>query len=783
MPYRPYLLFALAAVFFPIQAHGANLLVNPLFEDKLQGWEELWCQEAGQGKTQWLATPNPGGPQCLKVTYLGANDWTLGQAQRISVKPGEIYAFSGWVKTENLPLPGEGQLSFVARDASGGILNWTFGMKAVWGDHDWRKLSGCVTVPENCDTLQFRISGDHPGTTYWSGLSVEKAGEILTPASLKPVTISAAGTSLEYQPGPNLLVLIHPDGSQQRFQGWGSGGNLTRLGKGSENRLDLVLADSTGNTAAASAQVGEDGSLLFTLKGDGPLDADFEFPGAILSAPGDHWVVPMNEGLYVPCDDAYFKPTDLLLHGGHGLSMPFLGLTSGKAGIIAIAETQNDASSHFTPPLPGGTSSWSFFWQPSTLAWGYERRLRVVPTTDGYVGIAKAYRAYARAQGLVVTLKEKAKANPWVDKLVGAVDLWWWQDGSQWSEDPAPEDVAREMKAAGIERVLWSHEQEPQVVTDLAGLGFLTGKYDLYQDVYSPDTPISWVNKEGWPECLDLLPGGEWMQGWVSRLNGVNYPGGVLCSSCILGMAQRHIPPDLATHAYHARFLDTITAAALRECYDPKHPHNRTQDRENKMALLDYVSKDMKMVTGSETGVDMAVPHLEYFEGMMSLAPYRLPDSGYELFSYIKPQEDLLRFQVGPYYRIPLFELVYHDCVVNYWYWGDSSNRLPECWDNRDLYNALYGNPPLWAMDRALWAKDKDRFIQSYVTGTTVARQTGYSEMLRHDFVTPDHEVQTTLFADGTKVWVNFGEKAYTLPDGTVLKDKGWKVVKGEKSN
>jgi hypothetical protein len=283
------------------------------------------------------------------------------------------------------------------------------------------------------------------------------------------------------------------------------------------------------------------------------------------------------------------------------------------------------------------------------------------------------------------------------------------------------------------------------------------------------------VNKEGWPDCLDLLPNGDWMKGWVSNDGPVSYTGGVLCSSCILDMAKRHIPLDLKSHAYGARFLDTTTASPLRECYDPRHPLSRTQDRANKMALLDYVSRDMKLVTGSETGMDMAVAHLDYFEGMMSLGPYRLADSGYNLSAEEKPQEDYFRFQVGPYYRIPLFELVYHDCVVSYWYWGDSSNRQPADWEARDLFNALYGTPPLWIMDPDRWEKDKARFIQSYRTAAATARQTGYSEMLNHAFLTPDHRVQSTEFADGTKVWVNFGEKPYPLKNGAVLGPKSWK--------
>ena len=61
---------------------------------------------------------------------------------------------------------------------------------------------------------------------------------------------------------------------------------------------------------------------------------------------------------------------------------------------------------------------------------------------------------------------------------------------------------------------------------------------------------------------------------------------------------------------------------------------------------------------------------------------------------------DLAKFQVGGKYRLPLWELVYHDCCVAYWYWGDYNNKLPALWDKRDLFNALYGTPPMYMFDR-----------------------------------------------------------------------------------
>jgi hypothetical protein len=140
----------------------------------------------------------------------------------------------------------------------------------------------------------------------------------------------------------------------------------------------------------------------------------------------------------------------------------------------------------------------------------------------------------------------------------------------------------------------------------------------------------------------------------------------------------------------------------------------------------------------------------------------------------MKPDQDFFRFQVGPYYRIPLFELVYHDCVVSYWYWGDSSNRIPEVWKDRDLFNILYGTPPLWIVDPVIWANHEPRFIASYRDGRKTALRTRGSEMTEHTFDNADRTIQHSVFADGTRVWVNFGTRRYTLRTGEILLPKSY---------
>ena len=145
-------------------------------------------------------------------------------------------------------------------------------------------------------------------------------------------------------------------------------------------------------------------------------------------------------------------------------------------------------------------------------------------------------------------------------------------------------------------------------------------------------------------------------------------------------------------------------------------------------------------MTGSETGHDAAVPYVHYFEGMLSLGPYRVPDSGRDMLrAWTEVPELVAKFQTGHTYRLPLWELVYHDCVVAQWYWGDYNNKLPAVWRRRDLLNALYGTPPMFMFNREIWRTNRDRFVESYRTATPVARATGYSEMVSHRWLTADH--------------------------------------------
>jgi hypothetical protein len=515
--------------------------------------------------------------------------------------------------------------------------------------------------------------------------------------------------------------------------------------------------------------------FTFSLVGEGALPGPVRYPYPFVSEPADRLVVPMNEGISFPVEDKSIENFRLIAYGGHGICMAFWGVTDDRQGHGVIIETPDDAAIHLV--RMDDRLAVAPEWDAQKGQFGYARRLRYVFfDVGGHVAIAKRYREYARQIGLLKTLAEKRAENPNVDLLVGAANIW------NWDSDPV--QLTTQMRAAGIERILWSRGGSADALRALNDMKVLTSRYDIYQDTMNPSNfPFlagihsDWTTA-AWPADIIRQANGDWQRGWaVKGTNGQWYDCGVLCDCRALDYARARIPAELATRPYLCRFIDTTTASPWNECYDPRHPMTRTESREWKMKLLNYVSHDCKLVTGSETGHDAAVPFVDYFEGMLSLGPYRVPDAGRDIQRiWNDAPERVAKFQLGQAYRLPLWELVYHDCVVAQWYWGDYNNKLPALWDKRDLFNVLYGTPPMFMFDRTLWETQKARFVQSYTNTCPYVRAVGYAEMTDHRFLTSDQNVQQTAFANGVTITVNFGMRPFRLASGEMLPSGGFRA-------
>lgn len=732
-------------------------------------------------------TPRKGG---FEVRYAGKAGWCVDGFPRIAVTPGDVFEMS--CRTEPLPdVPQSAPvaMSAVLRNADGAVLSWTFALRKA---RPGEKITSAFMVPAGVATVQPRVEGWDAAGARVRNVRVERKGNLLTKKAGLPAC--KFGNSV-------LQGTVEEGGFRIKDLRTG------RTWKPADLKLPtaVMIGKKVGADGTACAEYLEQErmkrfrtsikvekdrpEIVVKVEAEGEMLSGFRYPAAFATQKGDRLIVPLNEGMGYPADEPDKLPERLIAYGGHGLCMAFFGVVDDAtgAGWMAIIETPDDAAVELQRDTRSRLWTMGPEWESQKGRFGYVRRVRYVfQDKGGYVAMCKRYRDHVKKTGKFKPFSEKVKERPLVDRLIGAPNIWYWRKDKI--------RIAKELKAAGIDRFLWSSGGSVQDIRFIAGLDdVLVGRYDVYQDVFHPEqckklVACGWKNEyfhntEAWPHDIiwNSANSNDWRRAWgIKAGDGTWTHCAMMCDSMAPVYARRHVAHDLKTRPYSARFVDTTVAAPWQTCWNPAHPMTRSDSRHWKMELLRLMGDEFNLVVGSEAGHDAAVPYCDYFEGMLTISPYQVPDAGRtmeQICTNVPPR--VAKYQVGEAYRLPLWELVYHECVCAHWYWGDYNNKLPALWDKRDLFNILYGTMGMYCFDDGEWKKNKERFVRSYRMTSPIARATGYSEMLDHKILTPDRAVQQSRFADGTTVTVNFGSNAFKLPSGIILAPRGHHVRLG----
>ncbi len=560
------------------------------------------------------------------------------------------------------------------------------------------------------------------------------------------------------------------------------GGRVERMGPGDKpDSLVVSLTISRGQTRPLPLLLEyvllEDRAgleiRLVCREGAGTPMRRFNYPPALYpSAPSGYFLAApaYGNGCYVPVGDKLYRNRRLAAFGG---DMPWAAVTDGRQGMLALAMTPFDAAIQMQSRAddPERLGFPGFSWEPTRGAFGEPRVGRLIFfAAGGHVKACKIYRQVAREQGHLRTLREKAGANPDTRKLLGAVN-WWGAHGI---------DFVREAKAAGMNRGLVNGRWSAEDMAEIVRLGWLVGEYDNYVDI--DDSPTIARAKAPVKEHAVVKADGELMTAWVTRDEDMKPVHTYMkqCTAKQLECARALVPKVLETYPYNARFLDVTTAESPRECYSDSHPADRTADVANRQQLGRYIAEELGLVTGGEHGRFWDVGYLHYHEGMMGGGMYSWP-AGYlrDVKDRAELSERYLTYSINPANRAPLFELVFHDCVVDYWYWGACSDYLhqvaPELTDRKTAMNILYGTPPMmWVRSHGLrWQipAERKKMLEIYRNTCKLHEIIGMQEMVSHTFLSEDRLVQQTEFEDGTVCTVNFGESPYRVRRRTARRE------------
>ncbi|MES1200449.1 MAG: glycoside hydrolase [Pseudomonadota bacterium] len=378
---------------------------------------------------------------------------------------------------------------------------------------------------------------------------------------------------------------------------------------------------------------------------------------------------------------------------------------------------------------------------------------------------ALEYRALLQRRGLFRSLADKAV--PLLPRLYGAPQIYVWGDAHSVAFVDA-------LHALGIERALLADDQRAVHTDFLArahALGYLAGPYELFAAAVPPaDSTEPYTNwGDLYPSGCERDKNGAIVQAYADR--------GCTLSSEVL-RRQETAPNVASRYAQHQQegadhvFVDVDAFGNFDEDFSPDHPMTMARDRDNRADRLRMGIEQFHFVLGSENVTAWshgfahyshhtaqahtnAVWHLlrerERFGGWW---PQEAPGIFFHPFT---PTEAEARALFGPADRVPLFEAAFHDSVIAADRWEFGLMKVVGMERERFAHALLYGTPTMWNLNmrelarQGAWLKAAhDDFRIAHGWNAPVAL-TGFA------WLTPDHLVQQTNFADGRTIVANFG--------------------------
>lgn len=462
--------------------------------------------------------------------------------------------------------------------------------------------------------------------------------------------------------------------------------------------------------------------------------------------------------------------------------MPWFGQVRPGAGYLAVSETPWDGAYQCCHPA-GGAVRLSYRWLPSLGAMSYPRTVRYRFFGDcDYNHLCKAYRSYVKETGLFTSLEQKAAQNPNVNRLIGAAFVHQCAKShvEPTSEFYDPEHLKKndalvtfrqraeqleEYHQLGVENIYYHLDgwgqpgydnQHPdylpacqeaggwdglrELAQTAERCGYLFGLHDQYRDYYfnakTFDPEFGLYDARG--KMFEMC---RWAGGRQTYL----------CATQAPGYVKRNFEQVLA-HGIplHGSYLDVFTCNEPDECSHPMHRMTRRECLGYRAQCFAYLTAK-GILPSSEEVNDWAMKE--------------------QVFCHYGPYDFMLEKPGTPRQGIPvpLFNLVYHDCMVLPW----PMDRL-EGQEDFMLYALLNGGAPYLDKEGAYpgvdgafgdpdWEGKKQEAVDRCRIVTQLHKQVGKQEMLSHRVLDQDGSRQQTRFADGTVVTIDLKANTYQI--------------------
>ena len=404
---------------------------------------------------------------------------------------------------------------------------------------------------------------------------------------------------------------------------------------------------------------------------------------------------------------------------------------------------------------------------------------------DSIIALCKAYKAIKNPRAL--TLREKAAKNPNINALFGGGIFWIWNDNydeimysdSECYENPqtgdALLDIARELKAGGVDRALFSvfFDSDRKYLEPLVReCGYITTQYDNYNDVLNPallgTVPSNRVRNckyterrlKDYPSGHSMNTDGSYQKAWALKgFDGNMYPQNLLCPKVAMERMTEEVAEIIKEYPYfHGRFIDVYGVRAHSQCHNPDHPVETLEECLQVKRTAFKNLENMGLIVGTEDGFEDLVDELVYTEGLHSPMCFRIQNSGRRHKNmYDKGEEAYAeKHMMDPRCRIPLWQMVYHENLLVFPYWGDSTDASVAQINRKVLFACLFGTQPLYSFSISNYEKLKPHILSAYQRISEVSRYTVTEPMTDYRVLSDDGLLQRSVFGERYSVTVNF---------------------------
>ena len=513
----------------------------------------------------------------------------------------------------------------------------------------------------------------------------------------------------------------------------------------------------------------------------GNLEADVEvvcWPAPFkYDAEEGYTVLPKMQGLILP---AKWDGKVPCYQGWQMLSrdyyMPFAGQIRGREGYMMLFDTPWDACCE-AKHVPGGDTTLIPYWKPTLGHFLARDRRRLVYSfyeDADYNTFAKVYRRYVKEHGRLVTMKQKIENNPSLAYLPGCpiyhdgIATFIHEQSEAYNKENPEANTwvtpfstigkrLENIRKLGFEKTYlhldgWGRRGYDRLHPDLfppceeAGgaegmkdlsdlcreLGFRFGIHDQFRDYYFE------------AESFDL-------DNVAVDFDG-NYPVyNVWCGGPQTFMCPELCPQYVRRNYKHfeelgikidGTYLDVFSVVDLDECFNEKHAVTRKDCVEFRRNCFDYLNA-AGIITSSEEGVDAVLPSI----ALVHHAPLSVDELSSDHGT-----------AVG--IPVPLFALVYSDCLTVPWFGVGSRGgwHIPVT-DSGYLYALLTGGTvyigPGMSPEGVALAK----------TALEHNARVYDKELVKHEFLGSPRRQRST-FADGTVVTVDFDTNEFSITPG-----------------